>query len=236
MTTTRCPPASPEGRANLLGEGIVARRIHEVGNPVVSSLRGLRRAAAPGPRAAELEGLAQRRFVLVALAARSRHDDAALARLVAATAALARRAGVVLVLPPELRARLVRSGGLERLERAVARVPERVGQLEFVSLLDRAAAVVTDAGAVQEATSIVGVRCFTLAATTDRPVTLTAGTNELVGSAPAAIATIELSPPPATPCAVPLWDCRAGERAADVLTAAYAAPRRRPAAARRRGR
>lgn len=227
---------SPEGRANLLGEGIVARRIHEVGNPVVSSLRRLRRAAARGPRAAELGGLAQRRFVLVALAARSRHDDAALACLVAATAALARRAGVVLVLPPELRARLARNGGLERLERAGARAPERVGQLDFVSLLDRAAAVVTDAGAVQEATSIVGVRCFTLAATTDRPVTLTAGTNELVGSAPAAIATIELSPAPATPCAVPLWDGRAGERAADVLTAAYAAPRRRPAAATRRGR
>lgn len=227
---------SPEGRGNLEREGILHRRIHEVGNPVVDSLPRLRRAAQRGPRPPELRGLVERRYVLVSLAGRPRRDNEALAAVVEATAALARRTRVVLALPPRARAQLARSGGLARLERVGARAPAWLGRLDRLWLLDRAAAVVTDAGAVQEAASILGVRCFTLGATTDRPVTLTAGTNELLGSDPGALAAIELAPRPATPCAIPGWDGRAGERAAEVLVRGYGGARRRPAAVTRQAR
>ena len=80
----------------------------------------------------------------------------------------------------------------------------------------------TDSGAVQEEASALGVRCHTLRALTERPVTLLHGTNVLLGDDPAAIAGVRLTATAPVPCAVPLWDGRAAERTAEVLVAHYA--------------
>jgi len=96
-----------------------------------------------------------------------------------------------------------------------------LGYLDFLSLLADARAVLTDSGGIQEETTYLGIPCFTLRANTERPITITAGTNELLGLDPAAIAQIPArlakltSPPPGPP---PLWDGQAAERIADVLT------------------
>jgi UDP-N-acetylglucosamine 2-epimerase (non-hydrolysing) len=89
---------------------------------------------------------------------------------------------------------------------------------EFVGLEAEALAVVTDSGGVQEETSALGIRCFTLRDTTERPVTLTHGTNTLLGARPERLAEIPaLLETPLHGGEIPLWDGQAGRRAAEVL-------------------
>jgi UDP-N-acetylglucosamine 2-epimerase (non-hydrolysing) len=98
---------------------------------------------------------------------------------------------------------------------------EPLGYLDFLSLLADAGAVLTDSGGIQEETTYLGIPCFTLRDNTERPVTISAGTNALLGLDPAAIAGIPAAlaargPAPSSP--PPLWDGHAAERIADVLT------------------
>jgi UDP-N-acetylglucosamine 2-epimerase (non-hydrolysing) len=100
---------------------------------------------------------------------------------------------------------------------------EPLGYLDFLSLLADAGAVLTDSGGIQEETTYLGIPCFTLRDNTERPVTIRAGTNTLLGLDPAAIAGIpaaladrgekKIEPPP-------LWDGHAAERIADVVVSA----------------
>ena len=101
-----------------------------------------------------------------------------------------------------------------------------VGYLDFLSLESQAAAVLTDSGGIQEETTYLNVPCFTLRDNTERPVTIRAGTNTLLGLDPRRIAEIpdllreraaagDGAKKPQTP---ELWDGRAAERIAEVLT------------------
>jgi UDP-N-acetylglucosamine 2-epimerase (non-hydrolysing) len=99
------------------------------------------------------------------------------------------------------------------------RVLPPAGYLDFVALEASAALVLTDSGGVQEETTVLGVPCLTLRDNTERPVTLTEGTNQLVGRDPdrivaAARRVLEAPPAPQSPA---LWDGSAGQRIADVL-------------------
>jgi UDP-N-acetylglucosamine 2-epimerase (non-hydrolysing) len=98
---------------------------------------------------------------------------------------------------------------------------EPLGYLDFLSLLADAGAVLTDSGGIQEETTYLGIPCFTLRDNTERPITITAGTNTLLGLDPAAIAQIPeaLAQRPAQrPKPPPLWDGHASERIAGVVT------------------
>ena len=100
------------------------------------------------------------------------------------------------------------------------RLCEPLGYVDFLSLLADAGAVLTDSGGIQEETTYLGVPCFTLRDNTERPVTIRAGTNTLLGLDPAAIAGIPAAlaqRPEAPPQPPPLWDGQAAERIADVL-------------------
>nr|MDQ3726343.1 UDP-N-acetyl glucosamine 2-epimerase [Actinomycetota bacterium] len=95
-----------------------------------------------------------------------------------------------------------------------------LGYLDFLSLVADARAVLTDSGGIQEETTYLGIPCFTLRDNTERPVTIRAGTNTLLGLDPAAIAGIpaalaEHGDAPSEP--PPLWDGRAAERIADAI-------------------
>jgi UDP-N-acetylglucosamine 2-epimerase (non-hydrolysing) len=97
---------------------------------------------------------------------------------------------------------------------------EPLGYLDFLSLLADAGAVLTDSGGIQEETTYLGVPCFTLRDNTERPVTIRAGTNTLLGLDPAAISGIpaalaERGDRPSEP--PPLWDGHAAERLAEVV-------------------
>ena len=100
-----------------------------------------------------------------------------------------------------------------------------LGYVDFLSLIAEARAVLTDSGGIQEETTYLGIPCFTLRDNTERPVTLTSGTNTLLGLDPGAIARIPgllAERPGAPPPPPPLWDGRAAQRIADVILAAPA--------------
>jgi len=210
---------SPEAGDNLAGEGIDESCIHYVGNTMIDSLRRFEAAA----RAAEAWrplGVEPGRFVLVTLHRPSNvDDDGRLEAIVDALAELVQSVPVVFPIHPRTRARLDSDRAGERLAASAVLCLDPLGYLDFLSLELSAGAVLTDSGGIQEETSALGVACYTLRANTERPITLSAGTNTLLGDDPGAIPAIR--PSPATePAPIPLWDGRAGERAAAVLAAA----------------
>jgi UDP-N-acetylglucosamine 2-epimerase (non-hydrolysing) len=213
---------SPEGVDNLEIEGIDRGRVYYVGNTMIDSLRRCER------RARELQawtpvGVAEREYVLVTLHRPSNVDDPVrLAGIVNGLVSLAEHAPVVFPIHPRTRARLAEDGVLSGLEAAGVTCIEPVAYLEFLSLQAGAGAIVTDSGGVQEEASALGIPCFTFRPNTERPVTLTHGTNVLLGDDPAEIADVRPAAHPPTPCAIPLWDGHAGERVADALIANYA--------------
>ena len=219
--------ASPDAVATLRAEGCADDRIRLVGNVTVDWLLASRARALGGGTLARL-GLAPRGYGLVALTLPGRASDGtALGSLLPVLDQVAQLCPLVWPARPGLAARL--AGGT-RPGRVLVIRP--AGYLDFVALQASALLVLTDSGLVQEATTALGVPCLTLRDTTERPVTLSQGTNQLVGSDPGRILSavrcaLETPPPPRRP---PLWDGHAGERvAAEIVSGGTAADRRRPA-------
>ena len=210
---------SPEAAENLAAEGIAPGRVHYVGNTMIDSL--LRLVGAARDRAAWSGlGLERGGYLLVTLHRPSNVDDPVrLAAIVEALAELGACEDVVFPLHPRTAAALDRSGLHERLA-ATVRVLEPLGYLDFLSLETAAGAVLTDSGGVQEEAAALGVRCYTFRANTERPITVTLGTNTLLGEDPAAIRGIRFDDRPPEPRKIPLWDGRAGERTAETIAAA----------------
>jgi UDP-N-acetylglucosamine 2-epimerase (non-hydrolysing) len=107
------------------------------------------------------------------------------------------------------------------------RLTEPLGYLEFLGLMAGARLVLTDSGGVQEETTILGVPCLTVRENTERPVTITHGTNRLVGTAPARIiAAVDetLAAPRPDGRRPELWDGRAAERIVGVLASLWGIP------------
>ena len=214
---------SPEAEENLAREGIDTARVHYVGNTMIDSLR---RFEAPArERAAWRRYAAEaRNYLLVTLHRPSNVDDPArLTGIVNALCSLAAEGPVIFPVHPRTRDRLAGGSELERLERAGVRCIEPVGYLDFLSLQGGAGAIVTDSGGVQEEASALGVPCYTLRANTERPVTISHGTNVLLGDDPSSLLSVRISTRPPTPCAIPFWDGHAAERAADAVVAALPA-------------
>ncbi len=210
---------SPEARENLTAEGIDGARIREVGNTMIDSLRRLE------GRARELAvwndlGVEPGTFVLVTLHRPSNVDDPGrLGDIVRALGELAGTAAVVFPVHPRTRGRLEEGGLGSSLAEAGVSVLDPLGYLEFLSLESAAGAVLTDSGGIQEETSALGVPCFTLRANTERPVTLTLGTNTLLGDDPGAIREVRIPASAPAAASIPGWDGHAGERAAAALAA-----------------
>jgi UDP-N-acetylglucosamine 2-epimerase (non-hydrolysing) len=206
---------SPEANDNLHAEGIPAERIHLVGNTMIDTLVALEDRFRAAGAAARL-GIDPGSYALVTLHRPALVDGPLLAETVARLADLAREMPVVFPVHPRTR---------KTMEAIDSEHPglilcEPLGYLDFLSLLADARAALTDSGGIQEETTYLGIPCFTLRANTERPITLAAGTNTLLGLDPAAIAQIPaaLSQRPANPPEPPpLWDGRAAERIADVV-------------------
>lgn len=204
---------SPDADENLLREGVDAARIARVGNIMIDSFELVRPAieAADAPRR---HGLERGRYGVVTLHRPSNVDDPeALARLVAALVQVQRRLPLVFPVHPRTKMRLAAAGLRERLEAAGVQLAEPLSYVDFMSLVVSAAAAVTDSGGVQEETTYLGIPCLTLRANTERPVTVTEGTNRLV-CAETLLPTLEraLAAPPGMRRRPDLWDGRAAAR------------------------
>jgi UDP-N-acetylglucosamine 2-epimerase (non-hydrolysing) len=206
---------SPEADDNLHAEGIPAERIHLVGNTMIDTLVALEARFRAAGTATKL-GVRPGDFVLVTLHRPALVDGPLLTETVEQLAALARELPVVFPVHPRTRSMMESIDS----EHPGLLLCEPLGYLDFLSLLADARAVLTDSGVIQEETTYLGIPCFTLRANTERPITLTAGTNTLLGLDPAAIAQIPAAlaqRPPGKPGPPPLWDGHAAERIADVL-------------------
>ena len=213
---------SPEASDNLLAEGIGQGRVHYVGNTMIDSLRRCEKRAR-AMKAWTKVAVREHAYVLVTLHRPSNVDDPArLMAIVEGLVSLAAHAPVVFPVHPRTRARLAEDGALSRLEGAGVSCIEPLAYLEFLSMQAGAGAIVTDSGGVQEEASALGVTCYTFRPNTERPITLTHGTNILLGDDAAEISQIRPATHPPTPCAIPLWDGHAGDRVADALIANYA--------------
>jgi UDP-N-acetylglucosamine 2-epimerase (non-hydrolysing) len=212
---------SADANENLACEGIPAAKVHLVGNVMIDTLvRLLPRAVAQNVRA---RLRVPDTFVLVTLHRPSNVDaPETLTNILEALETLGRHVPVVFPIHPRTRTHLEQHG--RPLNGHVTFV-EPLGYLDFLGLQREATVVVTDSGGVQEETTYLGVPCITVRSTTERPITVTCGTNELVGSDPARLVERVLDKvqtrPPAR--AVPnLWDGHAADRIADILTGARA--------------
>ncbi len=207
---------SSEAVENLRAEGISERRMHFVGNTMIDTLVALEERFRAAGSAAKL-GVKPGEFVLVTLHRPALVDGELLPETVRRLAELAREMPVVFPVHPRTRARME---AIES-EHPGLLLTEPLGYVDFLSLLADAGAVLTDSGGIQEETTYLNIPCFTLRDNTERPITIRAGTNKLLGLDPSAIADIpqalstprpEKSEPP------PLWDGQASERIADVLS------------------
>jgi UDP-N-acetylglucosamine 2-epimerase (non-hydrolysing) len=205
---------------NLIKENIDSSHIHLVGNTMIDSvLRYL-------PLALEKEPwlrfhLEPGRFALVTLHRPALVDDVSLlSRAVKALGELATRLPVLFPVHPRTEGRLLTAGlDPHQLRAGGLLLCSPLGYLDFLALEAKAAFVLTDSGGVQEETSALGVRCFTLRSTTERPVTVELGTNTVLGIDPEIIRAIPtmLEAEDRSPVPIPLWDGRAGIRAAEVV-------------------
>jgi UDP-N-acetylglucosamine 2-epimerase (non-hydrolysing) len=221
---------SPDANDNLLGEGIDRSRIHYVGNTMIDSLRRFE-ADARGRRAWDRFGLQEGAYVLITLHRPSNVDDPKrLEAICDALAALGERAPLLFPVHPRTRERLDEGALLGRLAANNVLCIAPLGYLDFLSLETGAGAILTDSGGIQEEASVLGVSCYTFRANTERPITLSHGTNVLIGDDPAAILEVRIRPR-VEPPDIPLWDGKAGERIAAILAGVVSAsPDRREAA------
>jgi UDP-N-acetylglucosamine 2-epimerase (non-hydrolysing) len=172
---------SPDANDNLRAEGIAPERIDFVGNIMLDSYEMLRGAIESDGTRASL-GLEPRGYAVVTLHRPSNVDDAAtLGFLVDQLLAVAARVRLVFAVHPRTRKRLAEFGLLSRLEgEPRVTLTEPLGYVQFMNLVSSSCAAITDSGGVQEETTYLGIPCITLRENTERPVTVTAGTNRLV--------------------------------------------------------
>jgi UDP-N-acetylglucosamine 2-epimerase (non-hydrolysing) len=175
--------------ANLAAEGIDAGRVYFVGNVMIDTLLRNRERAVTGD-ALRRFSVEQRGYALCTLHRPSNVDSPQSAeRTVQALEALARRLPVVFPIHPRTLARFGDYGLLDRLDASSrVRLTEPLGYLDFIALMDAARVVFTDSGGIQEETTALGVPCLTFRENTERPITVTEGTNHLVGTDPARLA------------------------------------------------
>jgi UDP-N-acetylglucosamine 2-epimerase (non-hydrolysing) len=202
---------------NLRREGVAEDRIHFVGNVMIDTLLAHRE------RALELDtverlGLAPRAYAVLTLHRPSNVDSPdQLRRLFDVLGRLNRELPVVFPVHPRTANAIEKHLGGAKPD---LHMTEPLGYLDFLRLLTDAQMVLTDSGGIQEETTALGVPCLTLRDSTERPVTVSEGTNTIVGTDPVAIEEaiekLRSSPPPIGQRPA-LWDGKAAARIVDIL-------------------
>jgi UDP-N-acetylglucosamine 2-epimerase (non-hydrolysing) len=203
---------SEDGDVNLLHEGVPKERIHFVGNVMIDSLMQLLPAAKKCPT----NGFPER-FALVTLHRPSNVDDVETLRAILdSLTKVSKDLSIIFPVHPRTRQRVAEFG----IDTQNIRLLDPMPYIEFLALQTRAAVVITDSGGIQEETTYLGIPCLTLRPNTERPITITLGTNVLVGDDRDGL-TAELGKimegKQKKGVIPPLWDGYAGDRIADIL-------------------
>lgn len=210
---------SQDGDENLKIEGISPEKIHLVGNVMIDTL--VRLLPKAQSRWSDLQArLSLERFILVTLHRPSNVDNPrSLKEIIEALEDISVRIPVLFPVHPRTRQKIGEFGLLSSI--SGVQLLEPFGYLDFLALQKHASLVLTDSGGVQEETTYLGVPCITARPNTERPVTITLGTNRLVNSTKDEIIKVVFSVlDEGTPNAQipPLWDGRTAARIVEVIS------------------
>jgi UDP-N-acetylglucosamine 2-epimerase (non-hydrolysing) len=221
------------GRDNLLREGIAAEKIHFVGNVMIDALQMFRSQWECSSVFDHLGLDPQRPYAVLTLHRPSNVDESkVLLNLLEALHELARELPILFPVHPRVKHQLLRREDLPWVEPGSGTVSSNgincldpLGYLDFIALMSRARLVLTDSGGIQEETTMLGVPCLTLRDNTERPATVTHGTNRVIGTEPRwivneALRILDHPPHPSGP--PPLWDGQAASRIIKTLEHYYA--------------
>lgn len=209
-----------DGDVNLIREGVDQNKILLVGNTMIDSLFRLLPEAEKSTVLKTI-GVQTGEYILTTLHRPSNVDDPeGLSRLMRALIKLSERLPIVFPVHPRTKQKLADLSEISQSDLKNIHLTDPMSYLDFVKCQKSAAVVVTDSGGVQEETSALGVQCITARENTERPVTVTKGTNRLVGTDPediytATMAVLDGDVQDGIP--IPLWDGHAGERIAEFI-------------------
>lgn len=213
--------SDPSGLENLKREGVPDEKVHFVGNVMIDTLLKNRdRAEASG--ILETMGLRAKNYAVVTLHRPSNVDQVeTLASILDAFEVICRDMPVIFPMHPRTRKNIAAMGMAERVESISGlQTPEPLGYLDFLKLMASSSLVLTDSGGIQEETTILKVPCLTLRENTERPVTITEGTNRLVSPKTEAILTAyreQVARPIDSSRTPQFWEGRAAERIAQIF-------------------
>lgn len=216
------------GVQNLRAEGVSSDKIFLVGNVMIDSLEASRRLWMHSDILKSFT-LQKGQYGVVTLHRPSNVDNLSILKgLIEALVEVSRQCPIIFPIHPRTKKVLEAAEQFER-ELYFGRPPfpsgrvccvDPVGYLDFMCLVANARLVLTDSGGIQEETTVLGVPCLTLRENTERPITVTHGTNKVIGSSPKRILTEAkkaLESPRSTSASPPLWDGHASERIISVL-------------------
>lgn len=171
---------SPDGDENLLREGVLPEKIHRVGNIMIDSLEMLRNRI-EGRQTYKVYGLKQGRYIMVTLHRPANVDHAETLRILTTRLIrISERIPVVFPVHPRTRAMLEKIALMDELRTAPGMmIIDPLGYIDFMNLIFNCTCAITDSGGIQEETSYLGIPCITMRPNTERPVTITHGTNRL---------------------------------------------------------
>ncbi len=216
---------SADADQNLNHEGIAPDRIVRIGNIMIDAYRQLQGRIASDDTTSRL-GLVPLTYAVVTMHRPVNVDEPArLSDVVDQIVTIAKTLPVAFPIHPRTRARLVASGLESCLHNPRILMLEPLGYIEFMNLVSNARLVVTDSGGIQEETSYLGIPCLTARESTERPVTITAGSNSLISTGEIAsnVHRILAAPESRIRTSIPLWDGHAADRAAASLREKWAA-------------
>jgi UDP-N-acetylglucosamine 2-epimerase (non-hydrolysing) len=211
---------SPDGDANLIAEGVPKNKIHRVGNIMIDSL-----VTILGRISVEQESeilrrwdLCQGQYVLVTLHRPSNVDEPhSLRRILEYLNRLSEKAPVVFPMHPRTKKNIA-AFGIDIPFGPAFQIVDPVRYREFITLEKNARFTLTDSGGIQEEATFLGLPCLTLRPNTERPITITEGTNELVDLETVEAGSERILSGDWKAGKVPdLWDGRAAERIVKVL-------------------
>lgn len=210
-----------DANVNLAHEGVGAERIHFVGNVMIDSLER-HKEIAKGSRVLERLSLLERNYGVLTLHRPSNVDDTeVLSRILSAIERIQERVPIVFPVHPRTRKNLMSGAVRSRVESSRSLILlEPLGYIDFLRLLLSSRLILTDSGGIQEESTVLGVPCLTLRENTERPVTVSAGTNTIVGTDPEKIvreAEEIIAGRGKEGRVPPLWDGRASSRIASVI-------------------
>ena len=209
---------STDGDENLQHEGVADEKIHFVGNVMIDTLiRLLPKAKAKGTH--ERFGLSSQGYGLVTLHRPSNVDDPEmLPQIINTLVEISQDIPLIFPIHPRTRKRMSDMG--LSIEGSQLILAEPLGYLDFLALQTQAKLILTDSGGIQEESTYLGIPCLTVRENTERPVTVTMGTNILVGQDMAMLrheAAQVLAGNAKVGQIPPLWDGKASERIADLI-------------------